>query len=121
MMAASRADDLLGLRDLLRKEPSGYVPGDIKSGRGEEGGGDESDGKPKPYYAVQLALYVDILEGRKLAAGGRAFVWDIHGDEVAYDFTTLEGEAKAHLHNIYQKLAINNRTELAALVLSLSW
>jgi len=69
MMAAFRADDLLGLRDLLRTEPGGYVPGDIKSGRGEEGGGDESDGKPKPYYAVQHALYVDILEGRKLSAG----------------------------------------------------
>ena len=26
------ADDLLGVPDLLRKEPGGYVPGDIKSG-----------------------------------------------------------------------------------------
>jgi predicted RecB family nuclease len=56
------ADDLLGLPDLLRKEPGGYVPGDIKSGRGKEGGGEDSDGKPKLHYAVQLALYVDILE-----------------------------------------------------------
>jgi len=54
-----RTDDLLGVPDLLRKEPGGYVPGDIKSGRGKEGAGDESDGKPKPHYAVQLALYVD--------------------------------------------------------------
>jgi len=84
MMAAFRADDLLGPRDLLRKEPGGYVPGDIKSGRGDEGGGDESDGKPRAHYAVQPALYVDILEGRRLSAGGRAFVWDIHGDELAY-------------------------------------
>ena len=84
MMAAFRADDLLGLRDLLKKEPGGYVPGDIKSGRGDEGGGDESDGKPRAHYAVQPALYVDILEGRRLSAGGRAFVWDIHGDELAY-------------------------------------
>jgi predicted RecB family nuclease len=87
-----RAGDLLGIPDLLRKESGGYVPGDIKSGRGKEGGGDESDGKPKLHYAVQLALYIDILEHLKLSAGRRAFVWDIHGDEVGYDFTTLEGE-----------------------------
>ncbi len=86
------ADGLLGVPDLLRKEPGGYVPGDIKSGRGEEGGGDESDGKPKAHYAVQLALYIDILERLKCSAGRRSFVWDIHGDEVAYDFTTLEGD-----------------------------
>src|SRR5258706_2831 len=70
-----RADDLRGVPDLLRKEPGGYVPGDIKSGRGEEGSGDESDGKPKPHYAVQLALYVQILERRKLSAWRRTFVW----------------------------------------------
>src|SRR5438128_1584555 len=55
------ADDLLGKPDLLRKETGGYVPGDIKSGRGEEAGDDDHDGKPKLHYAVQLALYVDIL------------------------------------------------------------
>lgn len=86
------ADDLLGMPDLLRKETGGYVPGDIKSGRGEEGGGDEHDGKPKLHYAVQLALYVAILERLDRSAGRRAFVWDIHGDEVAYDFTTLPGQ-----------------------------
>jgi predicted RecB family nuclease len=81
-----RAHDLLGEPDLLRKEPGGYVPGDIKSGRGKEGGGEESDGKPKLHYAVQLALYVDILERLKCSAGRRGFIWDIRGDEVAYDF-----------------------------------
>jgi predicted RecB family nuclease len=87
-----RADGLLGMPDLLRKEPGGYVPGDIKSGRGKEGGSDESDGRLKLHYAVQLALYVDILERLKLLAGRRAFIWDIQGAEVAYDFTTLPGE-----------------------------
>jgi hypothetical protein len=29
---------LIGIPDLLRKEIGGYVPGDIKSGAGEEGG-----------------------------------------------------------------------------------
>jgi predicted RecB family nuclease len=85
------ADDLLGIPDLLRKEAGGYVPGDIKSGAGEEGGGEDSDRKPKVHYAVQLALYVDILERLGLSAGRRAFVWDIHGQEVAYDFAVAQG------------------------------
>jgi hypothetical protein len=38
---------LLGIPDLLRKEAGGYVAGDIKSGAGEESGGDEEGGKPK--------------------------------------------------------------------------
>jgi predicted RecB family nuclease len=82
--------DLVGMPDLLRKEIGGYVPGDIKSGRGEEGGNDDHDGKPKLHYAVQLALYVDILERLNLSAGRRAFVWDVHGKEVLYDFTENE-------------------------------
>ena len=32
-----RVGDLLGMPDLLRMEYGGYVPGDIKSGRGKEG------------------------------------------------------------------------------------
>lgn len=80
------SSDLLGNPDLLRKEGSGYIAGDIKSGAGEEGGGDESDSKPKKHYAVQLALYTDILERLGRSAERRAFVWDIHGEEVAYDF-----------------------------------
>jgi uncharacterized protein len=104
------ADDLLGMPDLLRREPGGYVPGDIKSGRGEEGGGDESDGKLKVHYAVQLALYVDILEHLKSSAGRRAFVWDIQGDEVPYDFTTLEGDG---LWDDYQAALAEARAILA--------
>jgi predicted RecB family nuclease len=84
------AEDLIGMPDLLRKEIGGYVPGDIKSGRGEEGGNDDHDGKPKIHYAVQLALYVDILERLNLSAGRRAFVWDVNGKEVLYDFTENE-------------------------------
>ena len=71
------ADDLIGIPDLLRKEVGGYIPGDIKSGAGEEGGGEDGDGKPKLHFAVQLALYVDILERLGLSAGRRALVWDV--------------------------------------------
>lgn len=82
--------DLLGDPDLLRKENGGYVAGDIKSGSGEEGDGD--DAKPKVHYAVQLGVYTDILERRDLSAGRRAFIWDIRGEEVPYDFTATYGK-----------------------------
>jgi predicted RecB family nuclease len=84
--------DLLGEPDLLRRDGTGYVAGDIKSGAGEEGATDESEGKPKKHYAVQLALYTDVLERLGRSPGRRAFVWDIHGKEVLYDF---EVEASA--------------------------
>ena len=83
--------DLLGDPDLLRREGEGYVPGDIKSGRGEEGGDDENEGKPKLHYAVQLALYVDLLERQSISAGRRGFIWDVHGKEVLYDLTAARG------------------------------
>jgi predicted RecB family nuclease len=107
------ADDLLGVPDLLRKEAGGYVPGDIKSGAGEEGGGD-ADGKPKLHYAVQLGLYVDVLERLKLSAGRRAFVWDIHGNEVPYDFTVPQGPRKPEtLWDEYQSALAEARAILA--------
>jgi hypothetical protein len=85
------AGDLLGDPDLLRKELGGYVAGDIKSGAGEEGASEESDGKPKKHYAVQLALYTDILERLGRSAGRRDFIRDIHGDDVLYDFVAMYG------------------------------
>jgi len=87
-----RVDDLVGTPDLLRRESAGYIPGDVKSGRGKEGGDEGHDGKPKLQYAVQLALYVDILEQLKFSAARRAFVLDIEGDEVTYDFSTPQCE-----------------------------
>ncbi len=84
---------LLGDPDLLRKAPGGYVAGDIKSGAGEEG--DEDNRKPKKHYAVQLALYTDILGRKGLSSGPRAFVWDVHGEEVPYDFDEPYGKRGA--------------------------
>ncbi len=83
------ADDLLGAPDLLRHNGNGYVAGDIKSGTGLEG--DEDDGKPKKTYAVQLALYTDILERLKLSANRRPFIWDINGEEIIYDLDESQG------------------------------
>jgi hypothetical protein len=70
---------------LLRKDGTGYIAGDIKSGAREEGGSDDSDSKPKKHYAVQLALYTDILKRLDRSTSRRGFIWDIHGDEVIYD------------------------------------
>ncbi len=87
-----KAGDLLGEPDLLRKQGAGYVAGDIKSGAGEEGVSDLDDKKPKKHYAVQLALYTDILEQLKLSAGRAPFVWDINGEEIVYDLEELQGK-----------------------------
>ena len=83
--------DLVGEPDLLRKEAGGYVAGDIKSGSGEEGGDEDSGGKPKKAYAVQLGLYTDTLESLGRSAGRRGFIWDVRGDETIYDFMTPYG------------------------------
>lgn len=85
------SDDLLGEPDLLRKEGNGYIAGDIKSGSGFEGANEEDEGKPKKHYAVQLALYTDILERLGRSAARRSFVWDIYSKEVPYDFAAMYG------------------------------
>jgi len=81
------ADDLLGMPDLLRKVQGGYVPGDIKAAAAEEGAGEDSEGRLKLHYAVQLGLYVDLLERHGASAGRSGFIWDIDGEEVPYDLT----------------------------------
>jgi predicted RecB family nuclease len=85
------ADNLLGIPDLLRREGTRYVPIDIKSGRGKEGEGDDGDGKPKLHYAVQLALYVDILERLGFSSGRHGVIWDVRGDEVVYRLSEPRG------------------------------
>jgi uncharacterized protein len=80
------ADDLVGIPDLLRKETGGYIAGDIKSGSGEEGEEEHDNPKPKKHYAVQLALYTDVLRRLGRSGGLRAFLWDFHGNEITYDF-----------------------------------
>lgn len=85
-----RVDELLGDPDLLRRQGSGYIAGDIKSGSGEDGPEDIS--KPKIHYAVQLGLYTEILEQKGISAGRRAFIWDVHGREVVYDFELSYGK-----------------------------
>lgn len=86
------ADDLVGEPDLLRWTGVGYQAGDIKSGAAEEGREDLS--KPKVHYAVQLGLYVDILERKGLSAGRTPFVIDITKEEFTYDLEEAIGQRK---------------------------
>jgi len=104
------ADDLLGDPDLLRHQDNGYVAGDIKSGAGEEGATEDTEGKPKKHYAVQLALYTDILERLGVSAAPTPFVWDIHGEEVVYDLAATQGTRNpTTLWNIYQECLASAR------------
>jgi predicted RecB family nuclease len=95
------AGDLLGEPDILKKVGSAYLPGDIKSGAGLESG-EEDDGRPKKHYAVQLSLYADILRTLGFSTGAAAFVWDVHGDEVAYDLSTPRGKRPPTMWDEYR-------------------
>lgn len=86
-----RASNLLGEPDLLRWDGTGYVAGDIKSGSGEEAEDDWGEGKPKKHYAIQLALYTDILEKLRVSSCRVPFVWDVHGNEVPYVLDAPQG------------------------------
>jgi uncharacterized protein len=81
-------DDLLGEPDLLIRRNGGYLAADIKSGQGETGGEDEDNGKLKPHYAVQVALYTDILQRLGFGVGRVAEIWDVKGRHVVYDLDT---------------------------------
>ena len=113
-------DHLLGDPDLLRKGLGGYIAGDIKSGAGLEG--NEDLRKPKKHYAVQIALYTDILERKEISAGRTPFIWDIHGEEITYDLDELQGQRNPFsLWEIYedaldtaQRIASKTETSIPA-------
>lgn len=96
-------DELLGEPDLLRREGSGYVAIDIKSGASEEGGDEDAgeDGKPKKTYGVQIALYTDILIRMGISAGRYGYIWDVHGSERCYELDTPLGPRSPAIWEIY--------------------
>lgn len=98
------AGDLLGEPDLLRRRGDLYLPGDIKSGSGLEGAGEESGGKPKKHYAYQLGLYLDILKALGRAPGSETFVIDIHGEEVPYDLSQPRGRRLPAMWSEYREV-----------------
>ncbi len=83
-----RYNDLAGEPDLLRLMPDGtYLPIDIKSGRGLEGVSEEEEnpGKPKKHYAVQLALYAEVLIALGFAKDKMGIIYDIDHNETLYE------------------------------------
>ena len=86
-----QADDLVGDPDLLIRRGSSYVAADIKSGRADEGGAEDVIGKPKAHYAVQVALYNDVLDRLGASTGRVAEIWDVEGRRVEYDLLAPRG------------------------------
>ena len=87
-------DNLLGIPDLLAIQADGtYLPVDIKSGSGFEGVDEEAGqaGRPKKRYAVQLALYAEVLIVLGYANDCKGNVIDISANEVEYDLNQVMG------------------------------
>jgi len=79
---------LRGIPDLLIKnDDETYTPMDIKSGRGYEGV-DEENGKDeeklKKHYAVQLCLYLEILQKLGFSKNNTGYIFDIDSKKVVY-------------------------------------
>jgi predicted RecB family nuclease len=85
-------DNLVGEPDLLLKEGNGYLAGDIKSGSALEGENNESEGKLKKHYALQLNLYTDILEKLDFSSSKPPFIYDIKGRGISYDLKQYRGK-----------------------------
>ena len=78
-----RVDDLVGMPDLLRRDGSLWIAGDVKSGSPYA-----QSGKPRLEYAVQVALYASVLQRLGVGSERHAFVIGADGVEVLYDLAT---------------------------------
>ena len=97
-------DNMRGEPDLLRKNVDGtYTPVDIKSGSGFEGADeDEGDpGKPKKHYAIQLCLYLEILQRLGFSKSMEGIIYDIKGNEVIYTLNQPMGVRNKKLWTEY--------------------
>jgi uncharacterized protein len=85
-------EELVGRPDLLELQPHGeYIPIDIKSGMGYEGGEEGDDGKLKKEYVVQIGLYVDSLVRLGFLSHNFGRVLDSSGGLIDYDLNTTRG------------------------------
>lgn len=90
-----RNGELLGIPDLLQSNGDGtYLPIDIKSGMGIEGVDEENgdEGKYKKHYAVQLALYSEVLIANGFANKHNGMIIDINSEKVIYDLDQPMGK-----------------------------
>ena len=106
-----RKDDLLGDPDLLRKTSYGYIAGDIKSGAGLEGNEDLS--KPKKHYAVQVALYTDILRQLNFSQSYEPFILDINKQTIPYNLLKSIDKGGATLWETYE-VSLQNARDIVA-------
>ncbi|MBK9156388.1 MAG: TM0106 family RecB-like putative nuclease [Chloracidobacterium sp.] len=83
--------DLFGIPDILHFDGAEYLPIEIKSGSAEVGATEDAAGKPKKHYAVQLALYCEILRRRGLHSSLKGFVIDSSGERFEYDLAAPQG------------------------------
>jgi len=114
-------EDLVGIPDLLRLNSDGsYTPIEIKSGMGYAGADEENgeDGKMKKHYAVQLALYVELLELLGFEHKNQGIILDIHRREADYNLDELINKTdKTTVWQFYQQvknnvgLLINNKVQ----------
>lgn len=87
-------DNMHGIPDLLELQSDGsYLPVDVKSGLGVEGVDDEEgEGKLKKTYAVQLALYSDMLQHLGFSTRKMGKIIDSEHNEVVYDLKQPRGK-----------------------------
>ena len=86
-------ENLLGIPDLLKRMPdSTYIPIEIKSGMGREGVDEETgEGKLKKHYAIQLCLYVEVLQRLGFENKNIGWILDIKGEKVEYNLNEPMG------------------------------
>ncbi len=109
-------NNLLGIPDILQhKEDATYIPIEIKSGRGLEGTDDscEESSKPKKTYAVQLALYIDLLNKLGYLQDRKGLVIDINATMVEYD---LDQQIGARDHRSHWELYLETKASVSDLL-----
>jgi len=106
--ARIRHEDLVGEPSVLRREDDGYVAGDVRCASADDG--PDAARKPRRGYAMQLALYTDILENLDRSAGRYGFIIDGHGEEHVYELDAPRGpRTTVTLWQDYQRLLVQAR------------
>jgi predicted RecB family nuclease len=108
--------DLLGRPDVIRRDGDGYIAGDIKLGAGEDG----RVGVPRLRYAIQVALYADILERMDRLSRPYAFIIDGNGVELEFALDIDLGGSKGTLVDQYDEALEHARDIVDDTVLTLS-
>ncbi|MDD4957345.1 MAG: TM0106 family RecB-like putative nuclease [Candidatus Omnitrophica bacterium] len=107
-------EDMMGIPDLLKKDGDKYIPIDIKSGRGYGDFSENGEEKLKKHYAVQLCLYVDILQKLGYASKNKGIIIDGHGEEVEYDLDLPMGKKDLRTYwQYYEEIKAETRKLIA--------